>query len=187
MIPQFIGCNIQQIPPVFSALKKNGKVMYHEARNAQNPQSSSSTATALLELEKLESTMTPRTVEIYHLKLLLDDNDEMNHNNDTTNTNIILDDSKNDDLKRKKRVPIRLPHFKMEIECGGGTYIRSLIRDMGRHLHCCATMKSLVRTQQGVFHLEDAVLKEDWSPTTIYNAIEKCNNKKKSETCMKDN
>lgn len=38
-----------------------------------------------------------------------------------------------------------------------GTYIRSLIRDIGRDLNIFATMTSLVRTKQGRFNLDDSV------------------------------
>lgn len=42
-----------------------------------------------------------------------------------------------------------------------GTYIRSLIRDIGRDLGTFATMTSLVRTKQGGFNLSDSVNLDD--------------------------
>ncbi len=42
-----------------------------------------------------------------------------------------------------------------------GTYIRSLIRDIGRDLNTYATMTSLVRTKQGAFNLNDSYTIED--------------------------
>lgn len=47
--------------------------------------------------------------------------------------------------------------FSFEIECGGGTYIRSIARDMGKKLGTCAIMSALVRTKSGAFALENAV------------------------------
>lgn len=47
--------------------------------------------------------------------------------------------------------------YSFEIGCGGGTYIRSLARDIGRRLNTTAVMRSLTRTQSGVFTLEAAV------------------------------
>lgn len=42
-----------------------------------------------------------------------------------------------------------------------GTYIRSLIRDMGEMIGCLFTMKELLRTRQGKFTLEDAISLEE--------------------------
>ncbi len=47
--------------------------------------------------------------------------------------------------------------FSFEIECGGGTYIRSIARDLGKKLETCAVMSALVRTKSGCFTLENAV------------------------------
>ena len=38
-----------------------------------------------------------------------------------------------------------------------GTYIRSLINDLGNYLGCYATMTELTRTKQGIYNIEDAV------------------------------
>lgn len=42
-----------------------------------------------------------------------------------------------------------------------GTYIRSLIRDIGEELNVCCTMKELRRTRQGDFSLDDAISVDD--------------------------
>lgn len=47
--------------------------------------------------------------------------------------------------------------YSFKIECGGGTYIRSLARDLGKRLKTCAVMSALKRTKSGVFSLETAV------------------------------
>lgn len=47
--------------------------------------------------------------------------------------------------------------FSFEIECGGGTYIRSIARDLGKKLETCAVMSALVRAKSGCFTLENAV------------------------------
>lgn len=47
--------------------------------------------------------------------------------------------------------------FLFNIRCGGGTYIRSIARDMAAALDTQAVMSSLQRTQSGVFTLENAV------------------------------
>ncbi len=47
--------------------------------------------------------------------------------------------------------------FRFEIECGSGTYIRSLARDVGAALGTAAVMSALIRTQSGCFCIENAV------------------------------
>jgi len=47
--------------------------------------------------------------------------------------------------------------YRIKIRCGGGTYIRSLARDIAAALGTKAVMCSLLRTQSGVFTLEKAI------------------------------
>lgn len=49
------------------------------------------------------------------------------------------------------------PLVTIEIECGKGTYIRSLAHDLGQSLGCGAYLKSLVRTRCGIFDIKDAI------------------------------
>jgi tRNA pseudouridine55 synthase len=49
------------------------------------------------------------------------------------------------------------PHLELEVECGRGTYIRSLAFDLGERLGCGAFLAGLVRTAYGPFTLENAV------------------------------
>ena len=46
--------------------------------------------------------------------------------------------------------------FSFKTSVSKGTYIRSLIRDIGEFLGSCATMTELIRTRQGNFKIEDA-------------------------------
>lgn len=136
VIPKFTG-KIMQVPPIFSALKKDGKKLYEEARKGKTAE---------------ELGIEAREVTIYDLKLL------------PTN-------EKGEGL----------PSFGLDVECGGGTYIRSLVRDIGRELNTCATMTSLVRTQQAQFLLDNTVEKDDLSADTIFAAIDKTNSEMKSK------
>ncbi|MBP5686771.1 MAG: tRNA pseudouridine(55) synthase TruB [Clostridia bacterium] len=52
--------------------------------------------------------------------------------------------------------------FSFRITCGGGTYIRSLARDMGENLNSLAVMSSLVREVSGKFDLASAVSFEEF-------------------------
>ena len=47
--------------------------------------------------------------------------------------------------------------FAFKIRCGGGTYIRSIARDMGTALGTNAIMSALRRTQSGYFQIENAL------------------------------
>lgn len=47
--------------------------------------------------------------------------------------------------------------FRFEIECGGGTYIRSIARDMGATLKTFGAMSALTRTASGAFTIENSV------------------------------
>lgn len=53
------------------------------------------------------------------------------------------------------------PRAMIHIRCSSGTYIRSLVRDLGRSLGCGATMTFLVRTQSGAFDIEGAATLEE--------------------------
>ncbi len=101
----------EQIPPMYSALKVDGKRLYELAREGK-------------EIERK-----PRTVEIYENTPL-----SMIHNEAGTVEQVILN-----------------------VRCSKGTYIRSLLRDMGEYLGCGACMKSLKRTQAGAFSITDAM------------------------------
>lgn len=130
VIPSFIG-KIMQVPPIFSAIRKDGKRLYDEARAGKT-------------VDEIE--IEPREVHIYGLEYIKQD-----HNGK------------------------ELPCFGLNVECGGGTYIRSLVRDIGKSLDTVATMTSLERTQQGVFTISDAIPKEEWTVESIYNAIKRSN------------
>ncbi|MDQ7081877.1 MAG: tRNA pseudouridine(55) synthase TruB [Aquificota bacterium] len=51
----------------------------------------------------------------------------------------------------------RIPEFTLIAEVSSGTYVRTLIHDIGRELSCGAVVKDLVRKKVGPFSLEEAV------------------------------
>src|SRR5439155_963690 len=53
-----------------------------------------------------------------------------------------------------------LPDVRFRATVSGGTYLRSLARDVGEELRCGAHLAVLVRTQVGPFRLDDAVAPE---------------------------
>jgi len=119
---EFTG-TIQQVPPIFSALKRNGKKLYELGRKGQTAEDI-----------KIE----PREVVIYDLKLVRPENKDDNNSKDNN-----------------KQPPIQ--KFVIDVECGGGTYIRSLVRDIGIAMGTVATMTALERTKQGRFLPEHCV------------------------------
>lgn len=61
--------------------------------------------------------------------------------------------------------------FSFEIECGGGTYIRSLARDIAKRLETCAVMSALVRTRSGAFILDNSVESSELTSENIKNFV----------------
>lgn len=59
-----------------------------------------------------------------------------------------------DDIRLVERVSETC--FRFEIDCRGGTYIRSIARDLGAALGLPATMTNLVRTRSGIFTIENS-------------------------------
>lgn len=69
--------------------------------------------------------------------------------------------------------------FEFLIECGGGTYIRSLARDLAAKCNTCAIMTKLVREKSGPFDLQesispDVLTAENWRefavlPDTVFD------------------
>ncbi|MBD5632067.1 MAG: tRNA pseudouridine(55) synthase TruB [Clostridia bacterium] len=66
---------------------------------------------------------------------------------------------------------ISLDSFSFEIECGGGTYIRSIARDIAIRLNTVAVMSALVRTQSGIFKIDNAVKSKNLTAENIKNFI----------------
>jgi tRNA pseudouridine55 synthase len=120
--------SIQQTPPIFSALKIDGKRLYELGRKGKTAED-----------VKIDS----REVQIYRLDLLWNDENE---------------------------IPSK--QFGIDVECGGGTYIRSLVRDIGIALDTLGTMISLERTKQGLFLPEHCLQENEWTADNVWDAIE---------------
>ncbi len=63
------------------------------------------------------------------------------------------------------------PELVLEVDCGGGTYIRSLGRDLAESLGTQAVMSALVRTAIGNFRLDAACDPGDLSKENICNRL----------------
>ena len=55
-----------------------------------------------------------------------------------------------------------------EVECGKGTYVRSIARDMGRLLECHGYVSALRRMEVAPFDEQDAVSKEDLETSSAF-------------------
>lgn len=64
--------------------------------------------------------------------------------------------------------------FVFEIDCGGGTYIRSIARDMAESLGTYAAMSALTRTKSGDFSIEDSVTSAELTKDNIGGHIIPC-------------
>jgi tRNA pseudouridine55 synthase len=109
----FLGCSQQQ-PPIYSALKVDGRRAYDLARAGRPVE------------------LAPRPVAIYRLDVARYD----------------------------------YPHLVLYIECSGGTYVRSIGRDLAAALGTAAVMSGLVRTAVGPFQVSESVMLESLTPDT---------------------
>jgi tRNA pseudouridine55 synthase len=61
------------------------------------------------------------------------------------------------EVRRIQVIRFRGPEVVLEVECGQGAYVRSLVHDLGVRLGCGAHVQALVRTAVGPFTIEQAV------------------------------
>ncbi len=59
------------------------------------------------------------------------------------------------------------PRLEIEVECGSGTYIRSIARDVGEALGCGGLIEVLTRTKIGPFRIEEALDPDTLTKETI--------------------
>ncbi|HCC23123.1 TPA: tRNA pseudouridine(55) synthase TruB [Candidatus Falkowbacteria bacterium] len=60
------------------------------------------------------------------------------------------------EIKQIEILKYAWPLLSLKVTCGAGTYIRSLIHDLGQKIGCGAIMTGLVRTRIGQYELMDA-------------------------------
>jgi tRNA pseudouridine55 synthase len=122
ILRDFLG-HIEQVPPMFSAVKIRGRRLYELAREGQ-------------EVERPS-----RSVSIHCLKMLTPQQD-WTASGPTREAEIL-------------------------VRCSSGTYIRSLVHDIGARLGCGALVSELHRTAAGSYQVEDALLLDHAGPDTI--------------------
>jgi tRNA pseudouridine55 synthase len=108
VLPGFLGPQLQ-VPPIYSALKRDGRPLYELARAGE------------------AVTVAPRPIVIESLTI----------------------------------VTWASPDLVLDVDCGKGTYIRSLAYDLGERLGPGAHLAALVRTRSGPFSLDDSITLEE--------------------------
>ena len=175
IIPKFVGEAVMQVPPAFSAIHVNGKRAYDIARKESNKAASEdgtvASDTAASNTAASETAADPETIPVA--------------SDSTPVTPLHPQKEASFDIPARPvaihsltYTPLSLPVFQLSVTCGGGCYIRSLIRDIAAEVGTLAHMTELERTQQGIFTVEMCLGDEkDWSD---FEKIEEAINKAKS-------
>jgi tRNA pseudouridine55 synthase len=66
----------------------------------------------------------------------------------------------------------KYPELALGVECGSGTYVRSLGRDLAEALGTAAVMSSLVRTAIGEFRVEDGVAMDTLTAEILHERLQ---------------
>lgn len=138
-IQKFKGV-IEQEPPMYSAIKVDGKKLYEYARREEE-----------VEIPK-------RKIKIFDIEYIDKGNKKYLEELTGIRTELtgIADDPSSMIAGTKNIRPDDESDFYIRVECSRGTYVRSLIRDIGRELGTDAVMSYLVRTKSGEFSIRDA-------------------------------
>ncbi len=75
-------------------------------------------------------------------------------------------------VHRLELTQFEFPEFELLIECGSGTYIRSIGRDLGERLGCGATMTRLCRTQVGPFDVARSITLDELDPASLSEQLQ---------------
>jgi tRNA pseudouridine55 synthase len=74
------------------------------------------------------------------------------------------------EIRELEIVEAAMPDLRFRATVSGGTYLRSLARDMGAQLGCGAHLAALRRTAVGPLRLDDAVAPEAVTPAAVQDA-----------------
>lgn len=74
-------------------------------------------------------------------------------------------------IDRFEVTAVDLPRAAFSVMCSKGTYVRSLVRDIGHQLGCGAHLTALRRTRSGRFCLDDAIALDALDPPTAASRI----------------
>lgn len=165
---KFVG-KIKQTPPIFSALKVSGKPLYEYAREGiplpvaikvrevdvnllEVHDFGQNEAFSPLKCETDESGNSVQSMLASNPSL---NDSELFYSEEFMNDSTISADEKITTIKPKlvQLTPATLPVFHATASVGSGTYIRSLISDLGKAVGSSAHMVELIRTKQSDWEL----------------------------------
>lgn len=145
---QFVG-TIDQVPPMFSAIKVAGSRAYTYARDGQ------------------EVAITPKAIEMYEFSITQIRNmEQLDDQRYPMGPVVIAEGSEAADPMTQEKelyrhpqghIPEGLPQVDFRIHCGKGTYIRSIARDYGLALGSGAFLTALRRERIGEYDVKDAL------------------------------
>ena len=133
VLARFRG-TIQQIPPMYSAVKVNGQKLYALARKGQ-------------EVEREARTVVIHSLEGSRIKDQGSGDAEEMQNAECR--------MQNDPCADKQCLSLQTD-FELRVHCSKGTYIRTLCHDIGAALGCGGCMAALRRTRAGRYGIEQA-------------------------------
>ncbi len=150
ILPQFMG-TIEQVPPIFSAVKIGGQRAYTYARKEASDYGS--------EGREAEPTPTPKNVIIYEFDITDFRPGQPSAIAEPVDTPCTSPDVPTHHLYDHPQgtIPPHLPQLDFRIRCSKGTYIRSIARDLGLALDSGAFLSALRREQIGSYTLSDAI------------------------------
>ena len=143
---QFLG-DIEQVPPIFSAVKIDGHRAYQYAREAANGETPPSPTAKTVHIDEFTITdFRPGKANAKAEPLVPQASETPTHH--------LYDHPLGS-------VPDHLPQLDFRIRCGKGTYIRSIARDLGLALDSGAFLSALRREQVGEYTLSSAINIDD--------------------------
>lgn len=159
---QFVG-QIDQVPPVFSAVKIGGQRAYSYARQAKEGEEIPSPTPKKVIIEEFEITSFRPGRSIPENEQSTETPDHLSTVSAEENTLTTLSPTPLTHLYNNPlgTIPQHLPQADFRIRCGKGTYIRSLARDLGLALDSGAFLSALRREQVGKYTIKDAIQLED--------------------------
>lgn len=156
---QFLG-DIQQVPPIFSAVKIGGQRAYQYAREAANGETPPTPTAKTVHIE--EFTITDfRPGRVTCEKVTCETNALMSQFAHHSSLEIHRSQLTQFHKHPQGTVPDHLPQLDFRIRCGKGTYIRSIARDLGLALDSGAFLSALRREQVGEYTLSSAINIDD--------------------------
>ncbi|KAI9594551.1 pseudouridine synthase [Syncephalis fuscata] len=142
----------------YSALKVNGRPMYDYARKGEEiPRELVAREVTIYSLELEEFTVDHSYRQPVPKPTTSTQQDGTNTKANKSTLSMAIDTADEADSTTASDIPPPAAVFRLRVECSGGTYIRSLIYDIGRAVGSTAHMVSLSRVQQGCFKLGENV------------------------------